>query len=53
MQGEQYVNPTTVGLNKLEIKFAHQLDTPVTVLLYATYNSILRIDQARNVKLDG
>ncbi len=51
--GDDTVNPQTVGLSKMEIKFASALTESVTIILYATYNSLLRVDEARNIKVDG
>ena len=53
VQGEPFVNPQSAGLNKLEIKFAERLQEPVTVIIYATYNALMRIDISRNVRVDG
>ncbi len=52
-QGSPFVNPQRIGLNKLELRFAERLEEPVTVIMYATYNSILKIDQLRNIKIEG
>ncbi len=52
-QGSPFVNPQRIGLNKLELRFAERLPEPVTVIMYATYNAILKIDQMRNVKIEG
>ena len=51
--GSETINPQTVGLSKLEIKFASALSSGVTIILYSTYNSLLRIDEARNVNVTG
>ena len=37
------------GHTRLEMKFAHALPESVTLVLYATFPSLLQIDQARNV----
>ena len=52
-QGSPFVNPQIIGLNKLELRFAERLPEPVTVIMYATYNSVMKIDQMRNVKIEG
>ena len=52
-QGDEVLNPQTVGLSKMEIKFAESLKQSVTVIMYAAYNSLLRVDEARNIKVDG
>ena len=52
-QGENVLKPQTVGLSKLEIKCGESLTESVTVIDYATYNSLLRVDGARNIKADG
>ena len=50
--GDEYINPQTFGLSKMELKFAENLKENVTLIMYAVYNSLLRIDEARNVKID-
>ncbi len=52
-QGDEVLNPQTVGLSKMEIKFSESLKQSVTVVLYAAYNSLLRVDETRNIKVDG
>ena len=52
-QGSPYVQPQVIGLNKLDIRFAERLTEPVTVILYAVYNSVLEIDRVRNIRVFG
>ncbi len=52
-QGDEVLNPQAVGLSKMEIKFAESLKESVTVIMYAAYNSLLRVDESRNIKVDG
>ena len=50
--GDEHINPQTFGLSKMELKFAENLKENVTLVMYAVYNSLLRIDETRNVKID-
>ncbi len=48
-----YVAQQNVGLSRLDIKFASALEESVTIVMYATFNALLRVDHARNVRVDG
>lgn len=52
-QGNTFVNPLGIGLNKLDIKFGEPLPEPVTLIMYPVYNALFRVDQTRNVKVEG
>ncbi len=52
-QGSPYVNPQSIGLSKLDIRFAEKLTEPVTVILYATYNAVLEVDRNRSIRVRG
>ncbi len=51
--GDNYVSPQTVGLSRMDIKFSHNLKESVTIVMYATFNAVLWVDRARNVRVDG
>ncbi len=51
--GDKHVSQQTVGISKLDIKFAQKLAAGVTIILYATFNAVMRIDLDRNVRVDG
>ena len=46
---ECYSNPLRRGQTRLTIKFLTALTEPVTVLVYGTFESLMKIDEARNV----
>ena len=51
--GDEHVGQQTVGISKLDIKFENKLKVGVTVILYATFTAVLRIDDDRNIRVDG
>ena len=48
----RYIGKPHEAHTKLHIRFKEGLDTPVTVILYATFPENMTIDQARNVRLE-
>ncbi len=48
-----YVAQQNVGLSRLDMKFASGLKESVTIVMYATFNALLRVDHTRNVRVDG
>ena len=51
--GDEHVGQQTVGISKLDIKFENKLKVGATVILYATFPAVLRIDDDRNIRVDG
>ncbi len=52
-QGSDYVSQRIFGLNKMDLKFGENLTENITVVIYNTYNCMMRVDEARNIKVEG
>ena len=52
-QGSESVTTQMIGLNKLEMRFARPTPEPINLLIYPAFNALMRIDDTRNVKVDG
>ena len=48
-KGEDFTNPIRKGQSELCLRFKEQLPENITVIAYGIFDSMLRIDQARNV----
>ncbi len=51
--GSNVRNPQSIGLSKMDLRFASRLTEPVCTVLYPTFNALLLVDKNRNIKVVG